>query len=137
MADFLDEVGSYLDDQSVGVFDADSGRDIFRNHLPAAPDNCMVILGRPGTTIDDSRDAKNLQFPRFQIIVRNKDYALASAKMQAVRAALHGNYGLILPNWRVLRMYAEQEGQPIGQDDKGRAEFSINFLAEINAEVAT
>lgn len=136
MADFYDEVATHLDGQGIGTYTSSSGRNIFTGHHPSSPDNCVSILGLLGTTIGSSREVASLQFPRFQVVVRNKDYDLGAAKLQAVRTALHGKYGLILPNWRVLRCHADQEGGPIGKDDQGRFEFSINFAAEINAETA-
>ena len=130
MADFLDELGSYLDTENVGIYDATKNRNIFTSIYPASPDNCIALLGTIGTTLTSSRDVPALQFPRFQVIVRNTDYDDASTTMQSVRDALHGQVGLALTSWRVLRLHAEQEGYPIGQDKQGRYEFSINFIAE-------
>ena len=133
--DFLDELANHLQAQSVGT----AGTDIFVNKQPADVDNCVCLFGLPGNTLTSSRDVPGLIFPRFQAIIRNTDYNDAADKFQAVRTALHGLIGQILPAGvdvdtepyiRVLRCHAEQEGGPIGEDDKGRAEFSINFAAE-------
>lgn len=137
MADFLDEVASYLEDEGVGVFDSSTGRNIFVGEIPESPVNCVVLLGIAGPTISDQRQIRSLQFPRFQAYIRNSGYQAGSDKLQAVRNALHALYGEILPNWRVLACHADQEGGPIGKDKLGRYDFSINFLAEINAETPT
>lgn len=131
MADFIDEIGDYLATAGVGTV----ATNIFIGELPPDPDNCVALFGLPGQVIGDQREVPSLQFPRVQALIRNKSYDLASDKMQAVRTALHGKYGLLLPNWRVLRIHAEQEGGPIGTDDQDRFEFSINFVAEVNGEV--
>lgn len=134
MADFINEIADYMADGSVSPDIGTVATDIFIGELPPDPDNCVALFGLPGQVIGDQREVASLQFPRFQVIVRNKSYDLASAKMQDVRTKLHNKYGLDLPTWRVLRLHAEQEGGPIGSDDQNRFEFSINFVAEINAE---
>lgn len=133
MANFLYEIADYLANST----SPDLGTvatDIFNEELPADPNNCISIFGLPGSVIGDQREVPNLNFPRFQVIVRNTDYALGADKLKDVRTKLHGLYGVMLPSWRILRCHAEQEGGSIGSDDQNRYEFSINFVAEINAE---
>lgn len=130
MFDFLNELGDYLATAGIGTV----ATNLFIGELPASPDNCVALLGLPGSVIGQAREVATLQFPRFQAIIRNTSYDTASDKLQAVRTALHNKYGVILPHWRILRMHAEQEGGPIGTDDQDRFEFSINFIAEINDE---
>lgn len=134
MADFLNEIADYMADAATSPDIGTVATDIFIGEQPATPDNCVSIFGLPGTVIGDQREVASLQFPRFQVIVRNTSYENGSNKLQDVRTKLHGKYGLDLPSWRVLRLHAEQEGGPIGSDDQNRFEFSINFIAEINAE---
>lgn len=134
MADFLNELADYLADAAVTPDVGTVATDIFIGELPGSPDNCIALFGLPGSVIGDQREVASLQFPRFQVIVRNSSYENASNKLQDVRTKLHNKYGLDLPSWRVLRCHADQEGGPIGTDDQNRFEFSINFIAEINAE---
>lgn len=137
MADFLDEVAQYLDDQGVGNFDTASGRNIFVGDIPAGPDTLISLIGVTGSTPPiPSRQVPSLEFPRFQAFIRGVDYATASTKLQLVRTTLHAKYGVILPNWRVLSCHADQEGGPIGKDEIGRFEFTINFTCEVNAQTA-
>jgi hypothetical protein len=130
MADFANELADYLATQGVGTV----ATNIFVVKLPATPDNCIALFGLPGQVIGDQREVASLHFPRVQIITRNTSYENASDKLEAVRTALHNKYGLDFASWRVMRLHAEQEGGSIGQDDQGRYEFSINFVAETNAE---
>lgn len=133
--DFLDEIARYLVTQGIGT----AGTNIFVNELPDTPANCVAIFGLVGTTVQQQRDVPGLQFPRFQVVVRNTDYNDAADKFQAVRTALHGKVGLILPVGvntatspyiRVMRCHIETDGGPIGKDETGRVEFSCNFTAE-------
>lgn len=134
MNDFLIQIASYLDTKNVGVFDTDAGRNIFVGNVPPDPDECICILGLIGEVFGESKEVATLQFPRFQVLTRSRSYESASDLKEAVRTQLHAKYGVILPDWRILRCHAEQEGGPIGKDKVGRFEFTINFTAEINAE---
>lgn len=130
MANYLDNLADYLEDESVGTV----GTDIFVGVLPDSPDNCVALLGLSG--MPTNADIKELEFPRFQALIRNTNYSTGADKMAAVRSALHVLIGEQLANYRVLRCHAWQEGGSIGQDDKGRYEFSINFEAEVMAQNA-
>lgn len=133
MADFLDETADYLATQGIGTV----GTDIFVGDVPPDPNNLVSLFGITGSNLNrDSRQVGTLHFPRFQVFVRNTDYANASAKLEAVRTALHAKYGIALPNWRIMALHADQEGGPIGKDGEGRFEFTINLTAELNAETA-
>lgn len=137
MADFYDELASFLEDEGVGIYDTAAGRNIYTYKLPPDPDACIALLGLTGFPLGESRDVPSLHFPHFQVIVRNPDADLGAAKLEAVRTVLHGLLGEILPHWRILRCHADSEGGPIGSDEQGRFEFSINFTAEVNAETAS
>lgn len=129
--DFLNLLAEYLDDNGLD--------NVFAGKYPGKPNNVTALLGLQGTSIGVSRDVAALQFPRFQLITRNTDYQDASVQMQVARGLLHGQIGLILPEGvntatepyvRILKMHAEQDGGPIGQDEQGRYEFAINFNVE-------
>ena len=122
MSAFLDELSAYVSPLvSCGVF---------VDTLPPAPDDCVCLIASPGSRIGDQRDVPELAFPRFQVVVRNLNHASGWEDLQAVRTALHGLYNYDLPSWNVIRVHAEQEGGPMGRDEVGRFEFSINFSGE-------
>lgn len=134
MSSFFDELLSYADSQKASiVFDNATGRNTFLGELPATPDDCIALIGLVGTTLNAARDVPGLQFPRFQIITRSKDFETAASLLQDVREALHGLIGHDLTDYRVLRCHAEQDGGPLGQDEQGRYEFGINMIAEYHA----
>lgn len=132
--DFLDCIANELIRLTVSATGA-----TFSNKQPSDPNDCLSVFGLPGTFIGDQRDIPDLRFPRFQVVTRATDYNTASVQLSAARTALHGKIGLILPHGvntatdpyiRIMRMHAESEGGPLGEDDKGRAEFSCNFIVE-------
>lgn len=134
MASFYDELATYLDAQQAAIiFTADAGRNTFLNELPPDPDSCVAFFGQAGTTLGAQRDVPGLQFPRFQVVTRAKDYETAASLMAAVRSTLHGIIGHSLTSYRLLRCHAEQEATTLGQDAQGRHEFACNFIAEYHA----
>lgn len=130
-ADFLWQLADYLETQGIGYATAQPGHpvDIFVNKQQPDPDNCITLLGEVGPPANPS--VPELMFPRFQVLVRNSDYQAGSAKLRAVRTALHDKLAISLQNFFCYVIRAEQEGYPIGEDDRGRPEFSIHFGAEI------
>lgn len=128
MADFVDDVAVYLAAQGIGNATGASVN-IFAGKYPDDPDNIVAVLGLEGGQLPNST-IPDLIFPRFQILVRNTDYDTGAAKLKAVRDALHVKIGISTTNFKVLRCHCQQEGAPIGQDEKDRYEWSINFYAE-------
>ncbi len=122
---FWDDVAFYLEDEGLGT----AGSDIKVGKLDSEPNNQICILGLPGFE-QPSRYIREFIYPRFQIIIRNTDYDLGVAKLMAVREKLHVKIGIMFGAHYVLRCHAEQEGGPIGSDEEGRYEFSINFTAQ-------
>lgn len=128
-ADFLSQLADYLASEGHGSVTAGSAN-IFVSRYPDTPDSCFAILGLIGSSLPN-KYVKEFIYPRFQIVVRDPDYEAASTKLRNIRDAIHDQLSLELPNFYCLWIQAEQDGFPIGQDDKGRSEFSINFSAQI------
>lgn len=126
--DFLDSIAYYLESQGIGNFTTGS-IDIHVGKQRAEPDDSITILGQIGTELPDVSIAE-LTYPRFQVIVRNTVYEDGSALLRQIRDALHGIIAVDTPNYHIMRLHAQQEGFAIGEDSKGRSEFSINFYGE-------
>lgn len=127
---FYDELIDYMEDQGVGT----AAVDIFRPALPAQPINCIALVGRDGPILGDSKDIRVMQFPRFQVVIRNEEFATADAKFQAVRTLLHGLTNKLLPSWRIMFLEAEQEGGPVPpRDEVGYFMYSVMIHGQIHA----
>lgn len=126
--DFLTSIALYLESLGIGSASG-SNVNIFVGKQPPEPNNCITVLGLIGNELPDATIA-DLNYPRFQVLIRNIDYEDGSEKLRQVREALHTAIALNLPNYHVLRLHAQQEGYPIGEDEQGRPEFSINFYGE-------
>lgn len=125
MADFYTELAEYIEAQDATV------DTVFTGPLPPDPTDCSAIIGRVGTTLNSSRDIEGMMFPRFQVISRNTDFNDCVDEMNKIRTVIHGMIMVSLTSWKVLRLHVDQEGGPLGQDDKGNFECSINYLAQI------
>lgn len=129
--DFLSQLADHLAINGMGEINPSNGTvNIFCGIYPAEPDNCIALLGLIGSTLPNIY-IPDFEYPRFQIVVRNEDYQTAAQVMRDVRILLHDKLAVTLENYYCLYIQAEQDGYPIGQDDKGRYEFSINFTAQI------
>lgn len=124
MARLIDDLGTYLQTQSIGTL----GTDLFQGHLPDTPDNCVAIFETGGPA--PNKDLP-LNKPTFQVIVRNASYATGRDKLEAIRTALHRKSNLSLVSGQTFAYYilAQSEGGHIGRDANGRDEFSMNFQA--------
>lgn len=129
--DFLSQLADYLAANGMGETNLNNGDvNIFAGIYPATPDNAIAILGLVGSTLPNI-NIPDFEYPRFQIIVRNTDYETGSQVLRDVRRLLHDKLAVTLTNFYCLYIQAQQDGYPIGEDDTGRYEFSINFTAQI------
>lgn len=131
-ADFLSELADYLAREGIGSSTTDPVN-IFVGSYPDSPDNCVALLGLLGQTQPNVNIA-DFEYPRFQIVVRNIDYETGAGKLREIRQAIHDKLMITTEHFVALYIQAEQDGYPIGQDDKGRFEFSINFNAQYRYE---
>ncbi len=131
MSDFVDDVAVYLGTQGIGNTSGASVN-VFAGKYPDTPDNIVAVLGLEGGQQPNS-NVREFIYPRFQVVIRNTDYDTGASKFQAVRTALHVLIGADFAHHKVLRCHVQSDGGPIGQDDKDRYEWSINFYAQARA----
>lgn len=130
--DFLAQLSDYLDREGVGNsgVTSSSNVNIFVSHYPESPDNCVALLGLLGQTKPNINIA-GFEYPRFQVMVRNTDYETGASKMRAIRNALHDKLNVTTENFIALYIQAEQDFYPLGEDKKGRYEFSMNMSCQV------
>lgn len=126
MIDMLDEIGAYLQAKGKGTVNAD----LFLAELPDKKkvgnhevdvDNCIAIYETGGFEPELYFEGENEEYPTFQVIVRDKSYRSGFQKIRGIYKLLHGDTSLF------PLTEAQQPPAPIGQDDKKRWEFSVNF----------
>lgn len=127
--DFLWQLADYIAREGIGSVTG-SSLNIYVGKYPDSPNNIIALLGLVGQTKPDVSVAA-FEYPRFQVIVRNTDYNICAGKMRAIRNLLHDKLNITTENFIALYIQAEQDSFPLGEDDKGRFEFSINFSSQI------
>jgi len=118
---------NWLDTSGLFTF----GTDLFIGSMPDVPDECICIYdsggGRPFP------DASRVdEFPRVMIEVRGKinQYEESYALCRSITTALHGKHNVTIGGTRYISVFQVSEPINLGQDDRGRYKWSINF--EIN-----
>lgn len=117
------EIANLLQAQAVGT----PGTSIFEGYLPDDPDACLAIFDTGGLPPDRDLPVAD---PTFQVLVRSTSLPLVRAKVDAVVTALHQLSNESLGGTHYYYIFLMGEPAHIGRDQKGRDEYSINFVAK-------
>ena len=103
------------------------GTNLFIATLPTSPDNCVSLYtygGNPQEQYDHER-------PSVQVIIRNRSYQTGYALARDIKYALHDQYNNKSVNGtRYIRIHCISDILELGQDEKNRYKFSVNFMTE-------
>ena len=103
------------------------GTDLFIASLPPEPDNCVCIFDYPG----EAQEQFGHEKPSVQIKVRNRDYQTGYALCRDIKYLLHDEHNnTVINGTRYIRIFCITDIFPLGQDEKNRYLFSINFRTE-------
>lgn len=121
----INDVYTYLDAET----DLTAGTDLFKSRLTESPNNQVVIYNTGGLEPDRYLPTAD---PTFQILVRNTSYATGQSLVNDIVDALHQktNIELVSGSKYFYYIFLMYEPEHIGRDDKGRHEFSINFVCK-------
>ena len=116
--DFKDRLVS----QSVATF----ATDLFVGTMPDSPDLCLVIRDTAGFKPESRYEWKR---PGAQIVVRGAEggYRAAYTLIKAAYDALHAQNNLTINSTVYKLIEAAHEPIYLGEDDKERPMFSLNF----------
>jgi hypothetical protein len=128
----IKEIAEFIEDKT--YFDV--GVDLFVGHRPQdAPDRCQVLLERSGGVLHfDLPDRVDLV---VQVLSRGLTYFNARDDAYTIFNTIHGTAGWTLPtlttgeSYKAMTIEAQAAPQAIGQDDKGRYEFSTNYIFRV------
>ena len=128
----IKEITQFISDETTLII----GTDLFCGHRPqTAQDRCHVVLETAGGGL--YYDLPDRVDKMIQIISRAKTYFTARDDAQAVFDLLHGRAGCAMPvitsgiEYEAQTIEAVADPQYIGQDEKGRYEFSTNYIFRI------
>lgn len=122
----INEVAEYLEEEGI----ATKGTDLFISRQSDTPDDQIVVYNTGGLEPDRYIPTAD---PTFQILVRNKNYQTGQGKVDSIVTALHQLANSYLEESETYFYYVFLMNEPshIGRDDKGRHEWSINFICKI------
>lgn len=133
----LEELAQLLDDFGLGVYNAGgaAGGSIFLTEMPAEPDTAIAVSRYRGR---ESSIRLGYDEPNFQFRVRGPaaDSRVSEQLAQDIYDAFHGLGSRTLPGgtWLVV-MVGNQGGPiPLGCDQNGRVEHTVNFRAELRRQ---
>lgn len=121
----INDVYTYLDAQT----SLTAGTDLFKSRLTESPNNQVVIYDTGGLEPDRYLPTAD---STFQVLVRNTSYATGQSLVNDIVEALHQktNIELVEGSKYFYYIFLMYEPEHIGRDDKGRHEFSINFVCK-------
>lgn len=134
MADLIDGLARHLDAAGLATYVPDGvGGDLMLEHMPQAPEECVVLTGYGGPEADSRLGYDE---PSVQVRVRGgQDPRISRDRCAAIRSELHGLGPVTLPGGvRLISCIAVQASPAsMGVDALGRHEHVCNFRAEIRS----
>ena len=130
----IKEIAQYLHARSIGVFDeVGSSGDIYLGILPDTPDRVISIFQRGGQEADPRNEYRTVL---VQVITRSFDKHDGMNLGQSVIDVLSGFHGELIPGGTHIIDCIAMQSAPvdIGNDAKGRYEWSVNLTIEYKSE---
>jgi hypothetical protein len=119
----IEDIATYLQTVGVGTI----GSTLFKGQIPTLPDNCVAVFQYAGSSPIVTHDKKVLDSLGLQIRVRNTEYSVGMTKAQEIIDLLSPKSNITIGTGFYLSVVANQNPVPLGLDEKGRHEFSVNF----------
>lgn len=116
--DMMEDSGSDLD----VVF----GTNLFIASMPDSPNTCTVLLDTGG----GDQGQYGYEYPRVQMLHRNTDYTTGRNFLRDVKYYLHHKNNETWNGTRYIEIATRSDILYLGQDDKNRYQFSLNFQVQ-------
>lgn len=113
------------------TYDEAAGGNVFVDHLPEGPDQCVAVYVNGGTEASSSLE---YDAPGIQIIVRGtKSPVWALGMWYDLYGILHAKRNMALPDGTYLAWALVVQSGParVGPDESGRHRYSMNIRTEI------
>lgn len=122
----IDDVYTYIGEQT----SLTAGTDLFKSRQTEEPENQTVVYNTGGFEPDRYLPTEE---PTFQVLVRNKSYQTGATLAQTIFELLNrvANQQLVDGGIYFYYIFGMQSPAHIGRDERGRHEFSINFVCKI------
>jgi len=105
---------------------------VFTSREPAEPSECLTVFDTTGIGTDT--DEQKVEYPRFQVRLRTRDYAAGMALQQAIRRELIDGVPAGLSAVGFFGINDVSGPFSIGRDDNDRHLIVTNFEAFVDAD---
>ena len=137
VADWVDDIAQYLDDQGVGVYNPGAGEtvNIFIHHMMDSPVTCLCVYEYAGRPPRYHLDAGRYDRPGLQIVARAAGadpltaYHTAQALLRAADAALDNLANVTIGSHTYNEIRALGGVAPLGFEN-GVLKASQNYMTE-------
>lgn len=125
----LDDLGAYLDVQTVGTADLILGSNLFLSNLPDSPDTCVTIYHTGGTNLGETfGDGKPLmEEATVQVVARADSFSTAEALARDIYGLLAALIQESINGVLYHRVAPRQAPFPLERDDQNRMLFVCNY----------
>lgn len=100
---------------------------IYIGSKPNAPDNLICLYHTGGFSPINLHSGDAIRQPTFQIIVRDVNYSNAYTRAEAIIQRLNGVVNTKINYNDYINISLYNDIFPLGRDDNGRTQLSINF----------
>ena len=107
------------------------GTSIFSNYKPATPDNVLCVFGYAGSPPDRTHDTSGNAHPGIQVWIRDTSAATGRTRIESVFNLLDGSGNFTASSVYFVELNAVQSPIPMGRDENGRTEYSLNFQTTV------
>jgi len=118
------DIANYLQANGLGQV----GQGLFVSFQPPEPDDCIAVYDTGGYAPDIDVPLRD---PGCQVLVRATEYPVAMQRAQEIFDLLHAKGNFALGSYWIYFAKAEHEPTPIGLDENGRPEITLNFHFKI------
>jgi hypothetical protein len=136
VADWVDDICQYLEDQGVGIYSPTTGQtvNIFIHHMRDTPVNCICLEGYAGRAPAFTHDGKTAYRPNLQIMARAGGdpitaHAAATALLDAARAAIDDKANTVIGSHTYMEIRTTGEQMSLGYEN-GVIKISQNYITE-------
>ncbi len=99
------------------------GTDLFIASMPEEPDDCVCLYDTGGI----AQGQHGFERPSVQVRLRSAEYRIGYDLIRDIKYYLHLNNGGVINGTRYISIEVKSEILFLGQDDKNRYLFTLNF----------
>lgn len=125
----IDDIGEYLEDNSIGTF----GTDIFTSGFEKIVSNCITLFNQGGAPpFRTATGDCTIYYHELGVQVRNVDDATAYSKSKSIIYLLDGICNVVIESTEIISIEAiNSDPLYLGQDENDRFIYSSNFTLMI------